>query len=102
MDWLEVLSLELLSSLAFSSVEDISVSAWLAVTEPDAVSKVGRLNSYFLPFLDIFSFANTHIRLIPEGDLEETLKNQCERIQLFCEVILGFLRQNQSDKMNQN
>jgi hypothetical protein len=52
-------------------------------------AKVGRLNSYFLPFLDIFSFANTHIRLIPEGDLEETLKNQCERIQLFCEVILG-------------
>ena len=65
-------------------------------------AKVGRLNSYFLPFLDIFSFANTHIRLIPEEDLEETLKNQCERIQLFCEVILGILRQNQSDKMNQN
>jgi hypothetical protein len=38
MDWLEVLSLELLSSLAFSSVEDISVSVWSAVTEPDAVS----------------------------------------------------------------
>jgi hypothetical protein len=51
-------------------------------------AKVGRLNSYFLPFLDIFSFANTHIRLIPEEDLEETLKNQCERIQLFCEVIV--------------
>jgi hypothetical protein len=38
-------------------------------------AKVGRLNSYFLPFLDIFSFANTHVRLIPEEDLEETLIN---------------------------
>lgn len=65
-------------------------------------AKAGRLNSYFLPFLEIFSFANSHIRLIPEEDLEETTRSQCERIELFCEVILGILRQNQSDKMNQD
>ncbi|XP_062568578.1 uncharacterized protein LOC134230755 [Saccostrea cucullata] len=59
-------------------------------------AKEGRLPSYFLPFLDVFTYVDTHIKVIPEKDLESVSKQKCERIQAFCKVILGILKQNQS------
>ncbi|XP_062566071.1 uncharacterized protein LOC134228429 [Saccostrea cucullata] len=51
-----------------------------------------RLNSFFLPYLDVFTFANEHIKMIPDDEIIESTKIQCNRIKLFSEVILGILR----------
>lgn len=55
---------------------------------------VQRLDSFFLPYLDVFTFANEHIKLIPKEEISEKIQIQCRRIKLFCEVVLGILKQN--------
>lgn len=57
-------------------------------------AKAEKLESFFLPYLNVFTFANEYIKMIPEDEVLESTKLQCHRIQLFCEVILGILRQN--------
>eukprot|EP00105_Crassostrea_gigas_P019049 XP_011437376.1 PREDICTED: uncharacterized protein LOC105335263 [Crassostrea gigas] len=57
-------------------------------------AKAENLVSFFLPYLNVFTFANEHIKMIPEDEVLESTRIQCHRIQLFCEVILGILRQN--------
>lgn len=54
-----------------------------------------KLDSFFLPYLDVFTFANEHIKMIPADEVAERSKLQCWRIKLFCQVILGILRQNE-------
>ncbi|XP_061171679.1 uncharacterized protein LOC133181155 [Saccostrea echinata] len=51
-----------------------------------------KLDSFFLPYLDVFTFANEHIKMIPDDKIIESTKIQCNRIKLFCDVILGILR----------
>ncbi|XP_061187024.1 uncharacterized protein LOC133195176 [Saccostrea echinata] len=62
-------------------------------------AKEGRLPSFFLPFLDVFTYVNTYIKVIPEEDLETLTKQQCSRIQAFCKVILGILKQNRAGEV---
>lgn len=57
-------------------------------------AKAEKIESFFLPYLNVFTFANEYIKMIPEDEVLESTKLQCHRIQLFCEVILGILRQN--------
>lgn len=57
-------------------------------------AKAEKLESFFLPYLNVFTFANEHIKMIPEDEVLESTKLQCHRIQLFCEVLLGILKLN--------
>lgn len=57
-------------------------------------AKAETLESFFLPYLNVFTFANEYIKMIPEDEVLESTRLQCYRIQLFCDVILGILRQN--------
>lgn len=57
-------------------------------------AKAEKLESFFLPYLNVFTFTNEHIKMIPEDEVIESTKLHCHQIQLFCEVILGILRQN--------
>ncbi|XP_052706239.1 uncharacterized protein LOC128181762 [Crassostrea angulata] len=63
-------------------------------------AKAKRLESFFLPYLNVFTFTNEHIKMIPEDEVIESTKIQCHRIQLFCEVILGILRQNMQNTID--
>lgn len=55
-----------------------------------------RLPYYFLPYLDVFTFVNSHIRVIPDNELEVARKQSCERIRVLCNVILGILKQKKT------
>ena len=51
------------------------------------------LKAFFLRYMDIFSYVNTHIRMVPANSAHKELTKHCKRIESFCEVILGILSQ---------
>lgn len=61
-----------------------------------AFAKEYRLPYYFLPYMDVFTFVNSHIRVIPDNELEVARKQSCERIRVLCNVILGILKQKKT------
>lgn len=61
-----------------------------------AFAKEYRLPYYFLPYMDVFTFVNSHIRVIPDNELEVARKQSCERIRVLCNVILGILKQQKT------
>ncbi|XP_052062917.1 uncharacterized protein LOC127702667 [Mytilus californianus] len=63
-------------------------------------AKSKQLPSYFMPYIDIFSYVDTHIRKMSSSRAERELKKHCARIETFCRVILGILSQRNKQSYN--
>ncbi|KAK3096914.1 hypothetical protein FSP39_004740 [Pinctada imbricata] len=57
-------------------------------------AQLGKLNVYFLPFLDVFSFSKAQIHMKSEENIKDEIEVQCTRIQWFCQIILSILKQS--------
>ncbi|XP_063442667.1 uncharacterized protein LOC134722963 [Mytilus trossulus] len=63
-------------------------------------AKSKQLPSYFMPYIDIFSYVDTHIRKVSTSKAERELQKHCARIETFCKVILGILSQRKQQSSN--
>ncbi|VDI24990.1 Hypothetical predicted protein [Mytilus galloprovincialis] len=63
-------------------------------------AKSKQLPSYFMPYINVFSYVDTHIRKVSSSKAERELQKHCARIETFCKVILGILSQRKPQSSN--